>query len=258
MRPDQPEAGLYFSSYVDWHRLLSLPSDGPFQLLLWRTDRSGQVRPEQTRFYSGRAKLTRFKTGDRRIDLDFRDAEIALSSDLWDASLYVVDDGATTRLLRKTSIRDFATLISWNSTLGKSERYFTRLAGVDVVPDLRAEGMVASPRSALPLSIQRLIPDAPLRTTILSVGEVPDRDETDTTPVIVMIDKGLEHGIRHNMPLASPAGTERALIGWCSAPEANRYPVRVRVSRDGAGNPVALPVVGDVLTSRAPSAPPLR
>lgn len=258
VRPDQPEAGLYFSSYIDWHRLLSLPSDGPFLLLLWRTDRSGQIQPEQTRSYSGKAKLTRFKTGDRCIELDFQDAEIALSSDLWDSSLYVVDDGDTIRLLRKKSIRDFATLIGWNSTLGKSQRYFTRVSGIDVVPDLRPDGVVAPPRAALPQSIQRLIPDEPLCATILSVGEVPDRNEPDATPIMVMIDKGSEDGIRHNMPLASPAGTDRALIGWCSAPEANRCPVRIKVKRDEAGNPAALPVVGDVLISRAPSAPPMR
>lgn len=255
-RPD--EAGLYFSSYVGWHRLLRLPATGPYLLLLWCVDRNGRIMPDRTRSYSGGVKLTRFTaTGDRRIDLDMSLAGKVPSSDLWDASLYVAGTGRQTRLLRKNSAKDLSVSIGWNSTLGKSERYFTRMAGLDAIPDLRSEGAHAPCLDELPSAIRRLIPAEPIRARIVGLGAVPTRREPETTPIIAIIDKGAEDGVQHNMPFASPAGMERPLIGWCSAPEPNRCTVRIRVQRGQDGKPVNLPMIDDELTSRAPSAPPM-
>ena len=66
-----------------------------------------------------------------------------------------------------------------------------------------------------------------------------------------------EDGLRHNMPLHSPAGAPRTLIGWCSAPEPDSCLVRMKFRRDAYGRPIDVPQVGNELPNRAPSAPPL-
>lgn len=253
--PADDERGLYLSSYVGIHRLLHLDGGGGFSLFLWRTDRIGRPEPVQCSRYAGTARIVRLADGDRRLDLDMHDAPSALQRD---AALYIAGAGEDRLLLRLRALQSLATSIGWNGTLGESERYFSRYPGLDAIPDLRPTGCPAPPMASLPQALRRLVLHAPIIARIMHVGDPPPADDPDTTaPVVVTIDKGSDDGIRHNMPLASPAGAARPLIGWCSAPAAGSCAVRIKVNRAADGAPTDLPQVGDILTSRAPSAPPL-
>ncbi|PWK60603.1 hypothetical protein [Roseicyclus mahoneyensis] len=249
------ERGLYFSTYVGTHRVLHLDGEGRFTLFLWRTDRNGLPEARRQSRHEGAARIVRFGDGDRRLDLDLENAPPAVR---WDAALYLVGTGCDSLLLRKRSMHDLAVSIGWNSTLGESERYFSRYRDLKAVPDYRHVGRQAPPLADLPKSIRGLVLRDPIVGRIMQVFDPPGADDPDTTaPVMVVIDKGRKDGVRHNMPFAAPAGAERHLIGWCSAPEARSCAVRVKVNRRADGTPTGLPQVGDIVTSRAPSAPPL-
>jgi hypothetical protein len=253
--PRCPEAGLYFSTYVGHHRLLRLPAEGPFLLLLWVTERNGQLRETRTRAFTGTARLTRFATGDRRIDL-LPDRPFG-PNDNDAAQVYFVAHGDMALLIEKKSLRHSAKGIFWNGRFDRSDRYLRRVPGIDHIPDMAHVGMHAPPLAALPTALRALIPPEPLRVRITEVAPMPGPEEDDTVPIVVVVDKGAEDGLRHNMPLHSPAGAPRQLIGWCSEPEPHCCRVRMRFRRDAEGRPVVVPEVGDELSSRAPNAPPL-
>lgn len=251
--PDLAEAGLYLSSYVGFHRLLHIPAPTRYHLFLWTTDRAGRVEAHRQRRYAGAAKFNRYGDGDRRLDLDMAAAR---ASDRWDEALYVVGAGSGTLLLRKRSMRGLATSIGWNSTLGESERYFTRISGPDAIPDLHHQDFAAPPLDRLPKAIRRLVLCDPVVARVTEVFDDPASHDHDPAPITVIIDKGSEDGLRQNMPMTTPPGGARHVIGWCSLPEARTCRLRVKLRRDEAGRAV-LPQPGDLLTTRAGSAPPL-
>jgi hypothetical protein len=93
---DGPElAGLYLSSYIDWHRLLALQPDGQYRLLFWKIHHETFERIEASA-YRGAYEVSRSADADETIELDIALRADSLGSDANDHRLVVMhSDGAT-------------------------------------------------------------------------------------------------------------------------------------------------------------------
>jgi hypothetical protein len=245
-------AGLYLSSYFDWHRLLALQPDGQYRLLFWKIHHETFERIE-ARAYVGTYEISRSADADENIELDIALRADSLGSDANDHRLVVMHSDGTTWLLRADELEDMATSIASHGDMGRSEYYFRRVTLDEAFGEEPGDGRVAPPFADLPQALQALMRAEPLLMTITHV-EDPNLDEEDDGEGTVMctVDLGEEDGLRMNMPLYSPESTGRQLKGWVwdMAPRACRAGIEYRRAEDGTIEHG--PVAGDVLTSRAP------
>lgn len=244
--------GLYLSSYIDWHRLLALRADGRYNLLFWRIHHRTLERVE-VRFYSGAYETSRNAQGDEIVELDIRLRTDSLGGDDNDDRLVVMHSGGTSFLLRVHDLDDIATAIDGWNEMGHSEYYFRRVTLDEAFDEEPSDGRAAPPFADLPHALQALVHVEPLRTTITHVAD-PNLDEEDDGEGTVMctLDLGEDDGLRFNMPLYSPPDTGRHLKGWIRemAPHACKVGVQYRRGEDGTIEHG--PVIGDILTTRAP------
>jgi hypothetical protein len=245
-------AGLYLSSYIDWHRLLALQPSGQDHLLFWRIHHKTFERTEM-RVYSGSYEISSNSEGDDIVALDVTLREDSLGSDANDEELVAMHADDTTLLLRADELADMATAIGGRGVMGRSEHYF-RCVTLDVpFVEEPSDGRAAPSFTDMPHALQALIHVEPLLATITHVDD-PDLDEEHDGEGAVMctLDLGEDHGLRMNMPLYSPENTRRQLKGWVwdMAPLACRAGIRYRRGEDGVIE--YGPLVGDVLTTRAP------
>lgn len=248
-------AGLYLSSYIDWHRLLALKPDGQYRLLFWRIHHQTFERTE-IRVYEGAYKVSRNAAGDEVIALDIVLRANSLGSDANDEQLIAMHSGETVFLLRSDELDSMATAIGGRDVMGRSDAYFRRVALEDAFPKEPGDGCAAPPFAALPKALQALIHVEPLSVTITHVAEPdPDEEYEGEGTVMCTLDLGEEDGLRHNMPLYSPQDTGRRLIGWVwdMSPHACKAGIKYRRAEDGtiAHGPVA----GDILTTRQSAGP---
>lgn len=245
-------AGLYLSSYIDWHRLLALQPSGQYRLLFWRIDYQTFERAEM-RVYSGSYEISRNSAGDDIVALDVTLRNDSLGSDANDDELVAMHADGTTFLLRTGELVDMATAIGGRDVLGRSEYYFRRVTLDAPFVEEPSDGRAAPPFANLPRALQMLIHVEPLLATITHVDD-PDPDEEDEGEGTVMctLDLGEDDGLRMNMPLYSPENASRQLKGWVwdMAPRACKAGITYRRGEDGAIEHG--PMVGDVLTTRAP------
>lgn len=245
-------AGLYLSSYIDWHRLLALQPSGQYRLLFWRIDYQTFERAEM-RVYSGSYEISRNSAGDDIVALDVTLRNDSLGSDANDDDLVAMHADGTTFLLRTGGLEDMATAIGGRDVMGRSEYYFRRVTLDSPFVEEPSDGRAAPPFANLPHALQMLIHVEPLLATITHVDD-PDPDEEDEGQGTVMctLDLGEDDGLRMNMPLYSPENASRQLKGWVwdMAPRACKAGITYRRGEDGAIEHG--PMVGDVLTTRAP------
>lgn len=245
-------AGLYLSSYIDWHRLLALQPDGQYRLLFWRIQHKTFDRAE-IRVYSGSYKISCNSAGDDIVALDIILRENSLGSDANDDRLVAMHAGGTTFLLRADELEDIATAIGGRGVMGRSEYYFRRVSLDDPFVEEPSDGRGAPSFGNFPDALQALIHVEPLLATITHVDDpnLDDEDEGEGT-VMCTLDLGEDDGLRMSMPLYSPGNTGRQLKGWVwdMAPHACRAGIEYRRGEDGAVE--CGPVAGDVLTTRVP------
>ncbi|MNM57410.1 hypothetical protein D3C81_686090 [compost metagenome] len=255
-------AGLYLSSYLGWHRLLALQPDGQYRLLFWLIHHKTFERID-VRSYSGPYKVSRSSAGDEIVALDIVLRRDSSGGDDIDSRLIAMHSGGTTFLLCARELEDIATAIGAYDEMGRSEYYFHRVTLDDAYPEEPSDDrdLPSPPFTDLPKSLQALIHVEPLLTTITHVA-APNLDEEDEEEgegtVMCTLDLGEDDGLRMNMPLFSPQNTGRQLHGWVweMAPHACKAGIRYRRGADGAIE--YGPVVGDVLTTRAPNKGPIR
>ncbi|TKT75914.1 GAD-like domain-containing protein [Aquamicrobium sp. LC103] len=246
-------AGLYLSSYIDWHRLLALQPNGQYRLLFWRIHHKTFERIE-VRAYSGSYEVSRSAEGDETIRLDIALTKDSSGSDASDERLVAMQSDAATFLLRARELKDMATAIGGRDLMGRSEYYFRQVTLDKAFQAEPSGGRKALPFADLPKALQALIHVKPLVTTISHVAEPnPDDEEDGEGTVMCTLDLGEKDGLRMNMPLYSPRDTGRQLRGWVwdMAPHACEAGVEYRRGTDGSIEHG--PVVGDVLTTRAPN-----
>ena len=248
----QDLAGLYLSSYSDWHRLLALRPDGRYSLLFWRIHYRSLERVD-VRFYTGTYEISRNAEGDEIVELDIILRAGSSGGDDNDDRLVVMHSGGASFLLRIHDLDHIATAIGGWDEMGRSEYYFRRITLDEAFPEESDDSLPAPPFADLPRVLQVLVHVEPLRPTITHVEE-PDLDEEDDGEGTVMctLDLGEEDGLRFNMPLYSPPDPDRQLKGWVwkMAPHACKVGVKYRRGEDGAIEHG--PAVGDILTTRAP------
>lgn len=244
-------AGLYLSSYIDWHRLLALQSSGQYQLLFWRIHHK-TFESTEVRVYSGFYEISSNSEGDAIVALDVTLREDSLGSDANDEELVAMHAEEATFLLRADELEDMATAIDGRGVMGRSEHYFRRVTLDAPFVEEPSDGREAPSFTDLPHALQALIQVEPLLANITHVDD-PDLDEEHEGEGTVMctLDLGEDDGLRMNMPLYSPENTRRQLKGWVwdMAPRACKAGIRYRRGDDGAIE--YGPVVGDVLTTRA-------
>lgn len=245
-------AGLYLSSYIDWHRLLALQPSGQYRLLFWRIHHKTFERTE-IRAYSGSYEISVNSAGDGIVALEVTLREDSLGSDANDEELVVMHAEETTFLLRTQALEDMATAIGGRDVMGRSEHYFRRVTLDDPFVEEPGDGRAVPSFMNLPHALQELIHVDHLLATIAHVGD-PDLDEEHEGEGTVMctLDLGEDDGLRMNMPLYSPENASRQLHGWVwdMAPRACKAGIGYRRGEDGVIEHG--PVVGDVLTTRAP------
>ncbi|MCY1404046.1 GAD-like domain protein [compost metagenome] len=248
-------AGLYLSSYLGWHRLLALQPDGQYRLLFWLIHHKTFERID-VRSYSGPYKVSRSSAGDEIVALDIVLRRDSSGGDDNDSRLVAMRSGGTTFLLCTQQLGSIATTIGAYDEMGRSEYYFQRVALDDAYPEEPCDDrdLPSPPFTDLPKTLQALIHVEPLLTTITHVAAPSLDDEEDGEgTVMCTLDLGEDDGLRMNMPLFSPQNTDRQLEGWVwvMAPHACKAGIRYRRGADGAIE--YGPVVGDVLTTRAPN-----
>lgn len=245
-------AGLYLSSYIDWHRLLALQPDGRYHLLFWRIHHQTFERIE-VRSYTGSYEVSRGAGDDEVVALGIALRKDSLGSDANDGKLVAMRTGGMTWLLRSRELDDIATAIGGRGVMGRSEYYFRRVTLDDAFAAEPSDGCKAPPFENLPGALKALIHVEPLIATIVHVDDPNPADEEDGRgTVMCTLDLGEDDGLRHNMPLYSPRDTGRDLIGWVWGMAPGVCKVGVRYRRDESGAIAHGPEVGDVLTTRAP------
>jgi hypothetical protein len=162
-------AGLYLSSYIDWHRLLALREDGKYRLLFWRIHDRTYERTE-VRWYSGLCEFSCSPLGDETVSLDIALRRGSCSSDDDDHRLIAMQSGGATFLLRAEALEDMATAMGGRRVMGRSEHYFRR---VRLDHDFRqdpSDGCVAPVFEALPpaLGESGAVRDGPVVGDILT------------------------------------------------------------------------------------------
>ena len=249
-RPERAAAGLYLSSHLDRHRLLALMAGGTYRLLFWTTDEDAAY-PSRPRLYSGAYETTQAENGDSVIHLKMEEMEESSGSDYNDEKLLVVQSGDARYLLQITALKDIAVTIGWNGRLDDPDQFFVQVDLSDMVPPYAGDGWPAPPWSDLPAALQQLIHREPLQARITQVEPL---DEDDDSTMMVTVDLGTDDGLSMNMPFCSPAGAEKSLHGWVWRLDAKACGIGIDVTRDDRDEIIEVPEIGDILTSRKPSA----
>lgn len=253
---DQAQAddltGLYLSSYSDWHRLLALQPDGQYRLLFWRIHYQTFERMD-VRSYGGAYEIGRNDEGDQVLALDIKLRSDSSGSDARDEDLIAMRTGDETLLMRVDALEDIATSIGGRGMMGRSEYYFRRVTLDSAFPENSGDDRTAPAFADLPLALQALVHVEPLMPRITHVADpvIEEEDEGEGT-VMCTLDLGEDDGLRHNMPLYSPAHTERNLIGWIWGMAPHACEVGIRYKRGADGTIQHGPKVGDLLTTRSP------
>lgn len=248
----EPATELYFSSYVDRHRLLALDPDGSYRLLFWMTDERA-LYPSEPRLYSGPCATTRTEGGDTVIRLEMDELADSTARDFDDEELIVMQSGDTRHLLQCSALKHIAAGIGRNGMIDEPDAIFTRAMLSDGVAPHPDGGWPAPPLSDLPAALKELVHRKPLLATITDVDPFVDDGDEDAT-VMVTIDLGTDDGLSMNMPFYSQAESGKALRGWVWRLDPRRCRVGIDPVRDDDGRIVEMPEVGDLLTSRDPSA----
>ena len=148
--------GLYLSSYLDWHRLLALQSNGQYSLLFWCLNYQ-TFECTEIRTYQGRYKIRRNAHGEDTIQLNIELDANSLGSDARDEQLIAMHSGSGTFLLREDELENMASDISDHNVMGRSECYFRRVALTDAYQDEPYDGRAAPPLADLPYALRALV-----------------------------------------------------------------------------------------------------
>ncbi|AZR33604.1 hypothetical protein OC00_13550 [Xanthomonas vasicola] len=242
--------GVYWSSYIDWHRMVALEPDGQYRLLFWKIDHRSRARTN-VRAYAGSYELTYTEMGDRQVTLDIRLRSDSSGSDANDTQLVVMRSGTDMFLLRADELADMATAMDGSKTLGRSEYYFRKVTLSDAFVEEPSGGRAAPPLADLPRALQQRVNAEAIIATITHVDDIaPDVEDNRAGAVMCTLDRGEDDGLRMNMPLRSPPNTGRDLYGWVWEMHSAACRVAIKYQRGGDGKVDHGPVVGDVLTSR--------
>lgn len=244
--------GLYMSSYIDWHRMLSLTPDGRYRLLFWRIHHKTFERND-IRTYQGAYTIQRTEDGAETVSLDIRLRRDSRGSDANDSDLALMRSGGQTLLLRSDEFDDMAEAITNRDLMGRSEYYFRRVRLDQPFEEEPSDGRQAYPIEDLPPGLRARVQAEPLVTRIVQVAEINLEEEDDGCgTVMCTLDLGEDDGLRMNMPLFSPADTGRELHGWVWTMRPKACEAGIKYRRGANGEIEHGPVAGDVLTSRAP------
>jgi len=245
--------GLYLSFHIDWYRLLALRPDGQYRLLFWHIHYKTFERTE-ARAYEGGYEISHNSDGDETVALDIVLREDSSGGDANDAQLVAMVSDGTAFLLRAGNLEDIAAAIGCSGTMDRSDGYFFRVTLDEAFPEDSDEDRVAPPFANLPRALQALVRFGPLQPTITHVADPnpDDEDENGEGAVMCTLDLGEKDGLRMNMPLYSPQDSGRELKGWVweMSPHACKAGIDYRRGKNGIIEHG--PVVGDVLTTRAP------
>ncbi|MGB3469729.1 MAG: hypothetical protein WBA51_02780 [Erythrobacter sp.] len=254
MEPGADVAGLYLSSYFSRHRLLILERSGRYRLIHWKLDERNYER-SGAREYRGRYELTKTSYGDQQVTLDFGPQRLLSGDDANDDPLLFMRSGEDRYLLRTLALDEMAFDIRENGRLGRADDYLFSATLSTPFGKEHYDGRGAPPVEDLPLALASLVTAEPLRMTIIQVDALDEPEEyEENRQVMCTLSLGEQDGLYMNMPLFSPEETGRGLKGWVwrMDPANCRAGIGYEVGDDG--QITKMPRIGDVLTSRPPSA----
>ncbi|MDR3158294.1 MAG: hypothetical protein LBU11_04640 [Zoogloeaceae bacterium] len=151
--------GLYFSTFVGHHRLLSLMDDCRYRLLFWASDRNEATSCVGIpRLYSGDYRVALSEDRDCKILLDIQLRQDSSGGDTNDEILFIMRTEAETYLLPENSLGDIAEGIKRNGRFPHDTgKFFTRVDLSYTVPEYKSKGMKAPPWQYLPEVLKKQI-----------------------------------------------------------------------------------------------------
>jgi len=234
-----PILGLYFSSYIDWYKLIKLDAGGRYILLYWKIDRTGEM--SNIREYSGRYELNVMDNGDQTLSLDIQLDENSSGSDDRASDLHLCVSRNKTYLLQTDELDSMGIKIMRSSQMGDTDGYFEKVSLLDPVRDYIDGGIDALPLSDLPSAIHDYIFLEPIVATIIEIIE------DDGEVVVVKLDRGEDHGVQMNMPMNSPEDSPKKSEGWAWGVELTSCKISIRYDSDTKAS--EMPKLGDILHS---------
>lgn len=244
--------GLYLSSYISWHRVLTLDQNGRYRLVFWKIDKD-TFELSEVRDYTGRYSVTKTEHGDDLVTLDFGRQEFSSGSDGDDEALLFMRSDNRRYLIRPYDLADMAFNIRENGTLGRSDSYLFDASLATPFGDEPYDGRRSPPVEDLPRQLAMLVAAEPLVMTITAVDELPDTGGLwENQRVMCTMSHGENDGLYMNMPIYSAAESGKHLRAhvWVMHPTNCRAGVHYEI--DAEGSVIEMPQIGDVFTSKAP------
>lgn len=243
--PSDTVPGFYLSAHICRYHLLVLTPDNQCKLLFWTTH-PWDMRSTPPRFYEGRYQQYCSPEGDTLVTLaldkdDLVDREVAA-----DQTFYWMS-GEASMLIRSEDLGYVAGALEWDDSVEHHAYPMRKVTLAHWIPKDVNEHPVPS-RASFPLALRKLLRTEPLRVTITKVGVFDEEADELTVDARIETNDGIP--VLKNMPLCSPAGSARQLLGWVW--EIGDSEVQIGMALGDASKEKALywPQVGDVMISR--------
>lgn len=248
---DDSVTGLYLSSFLEDHRLLSLAEDGTYRLLFWHDNPKASY--DRTRAYAGDYVCTVDEHGDQHLDVAIELRDDSLGSDANDDRLTVMRSEGNAFLMRTEDLGDMATSIRGQGVMEQSRYYFRKVQRSEAFEQEPYDGRTAPPLADMPFALRMLVDVDPFQMTITHVDEPNLDDEEDGEGTIMCtLDRGADDGLRMNMPIYSGKVSGKVLQGWVWEMSPTACRAGIEYQRGTNGLIEESPSVGDVLTDRQP------
>lgn len=242
---DHSVPGFYLRAHICRYHLLVLTPDSQCKLLFWTTH-PWDMRSEPPRLYEGLYQQALSREGDTLVTLtldknDSIDKEVAA-----DQMFYWVS-GEAAMLVRSEDLEGIAGALDWNDSVEHPAYPMRKVTLNHWIPENVDELPVPS-RASFPLALRRLLRTKPLRVVITKVGLFEEESGILTVEARIEVNGGIP--IRKNMPLCSPAGSARQLLGWVWVVGDNEVEIGMSLGGNCESRELYWPKVGDVMISR--------
>lgn len=243
--PENTVSGLYLRAHICCYHLLVLTPDNRCRLLFWTTH-PWEMRSKPPRLYEGRYQQSQSIEGDTLVTLDLDKAYEVGEEIAADQTFYLVS-GEVAMLIRSEDLEDVAGALDWNESVEHPEYPMRKVALDHSIPADVDEQPVPA-RASFPLALRRLLRAEPLRVVITQVGEFDEESGSLIVQACIETNSGIP--VRKNMPLCSPTGSARQLLGWVWVTGDREVQIGMSVDYADERSGPRWPQVGDVMISR--------
>lgn len=201
--------GFYLSACFCRYYLLVLMPDHRCQLLFWTTHPLN-MKSNPPRLYEGTWWQQLTDDGDTRVTLDLEKDALVDREIAPDQQFYWVP-GDAAMLIRDEDLEYVAGALEWKGSVEHPQYPMRKVAFDHWIPK-DVENQPVPPLEAFPVALRRLLRSEPLRVVITQVGEFDEESESLTVRARIEGNKGRPP--LKNMPLCSPEGASKQLLGW--------------------------------------------